>query len=163
MEAADQPLVSSSYDPLYDAGRRVLACAPADSLVWLTLFWLDTGKRGLTDQNASYLRLSYALGRNEGWIAEWRLRLALLLFKQLPPDLSNDAVDDFVNLVSTGQYYWQAAGMFIDARPLVQYRIIDRMKTANIALRQAFARTLHERGMDIDIPGVERPAPRPWR
>ena len=44
--ATNQTLVDSAYDPLYDATRRALSCAPADPFVWLTLFWLDVGKRG---------------------------------------------------------------------------------------------------------------------
>jgi hypothetical protein len=163
IEVANQPMVDVSYDPLHDAARGALACTPADSFIWLTLFWLDVGKRGLDDNNANYLRLSYGFGRNEGWIARWRIRLGLLLFERLPPDLSSDVMDDFINLMDTGQYYWQTAGMFMDASPLIQDRIVERLKTASLATRQAFARTLHNRGMDVTIPGVERPEARPWR
>jgi hypothetical protein len=163
IEAANQPLVESSYNPLHEAGQDALACSPADSLVWLTLFWLDVGKSGLDDKNANYLRLSYGFGRNEGWIALWRIRLGLLLFGRLPPDLASDVLDDFINVMDTGHYYWQTAGMYMDASPVIQSRIVDRLKTASFATRQAFARTLHDRGMDVAIPGVERPEARPWR
>jgi hypothetical protein len=163
IEAANQPLINSSYNPLHDAAQRLLVCAPADSFTWLTLFWLDVSKRGLNDNNVSYLRLSYLFGRNEGWIALWRIRLALLLFERLPVDLASDAMDDFINIMNTGQYYWQTAGMFMDASPVIQNRISERLKTASLATRQAFARTLHDRGMDVAIPDVERPEARPWR
>ena len=161
--AANQALVESSYDPLYQAARTALTCSPADSFVWLTLFWLDAGKHGLDTNNANYLRLSYALGPNEAWIALWRIRLAFQLFEKLPPDLAGDAIDEFVMLVTTGQLYWQTAGLFRDAPPIIQNRIVEQLETSNITFRRAFARTLHDRGVDVLIPGVETPDVRPWR
>lgn len=161
--AANQALVDSSYDPVYNATRKALTCAPTDSFLWLTLFWLDAIKHGLDPNNANYLRLSYALGPNEAWIALWRIRLALLLFEKLPPDLAGDAIVEFVMLVNTGQLYWQTAGMFRDAPPIIQNRIVEQLKTSNVTLRRAFARTLHDRGVDVIIPGVEMPDVRPWR
>jgi hypothetical protein len=163
VEDANQPLINSSYNLLYDVGRRSLACTPANSFTWLTLFWLDVSKRGFNDNNAGFLRLSYLFGPNEGWIALWRIRLALLLFDRLPLDLAGDAMDDFINIMNSGQHYWQTAGMFIDASPVIQNRIVERLKTASLATRQAFVRTLHDRGMDVAIPGVQRPEARPWR
>jgi hypothetical protein len=161
--AANQALVESSYDPVYDAARKALTCAPTDSFLWLTLFWLDGIKHGLEQNNANYLRLSYALGPNEAWIALWRIRLAFQLFEKLPPDLSADAIDEFVMLVKTGQLYWQTAGMFRDAPPVIQNRIVEQLKTSKVTFRRAFARTLHDRGVDVIIPGVETPDVRPWR
>ena len=161
--AANRALVNSSYDPVYNAARKALACAPTESFVWLTLFWLDAGKHGLDPNNANYLRLSYALGPNEAWIALWRIRLAFQLFEKLPPDLSGDAIDEFIMLVNTGQLYWQTAGMFRDAPPIIQNRIVAQLKTSNVTFRRAFARTLHDRGVDVIIPGVGTPDVRPWR
>jgi hypothetical protein len=161
--AANQTLIASSYEPVYNAARKALTCAPTDSFLWLTLFWLDGIKHGLEQSNANYLRLSYALGPNEAWIALWRIRLAFRLFEKLPPDLSADAIDDFIMLVKTGQLYWQTAGMFKDASPVIQNRIVEQLKTSNVTFRRAFARTLHDRGTDVIIPGVETPDVRPWR
>ena len=163
IEAADQPVIQSSYNPLYDSGRAALACTPTDSFVWLTLFWLDAGRHGLNGDNANYLRLSYGFGRNEGWIALWRIRLALLMFERLPPDLASDALDDFTDIVSTGQYYGQTVEMFLNASPVVQNRIVERLQTASLTVREAFARIVHYRGMDVAIPGVGQPEARPWR
>ena len=163
IETANRELAAASYTPLDEAARQALACAPVDSFVWLALFWLDAGKYGLNARNASYLRLSYVLGRNEGWIALWRVRLALLLFERLPADLATDAVDDFINLVNTGQMYGKTATIFKDASPAIQSRIVEQLKGTRIAARQIFARELHYRGMDIEIPGLEKPAARPWR
>lgn len=161
--AANQVLIDSSYAPVYETARDLLACEPADSFVWLTLFWLDSGKYGLNERNADYLRLSYTLGRNEGWIALWRVRLAFVLFGRLPDDLANNAIEDFVKLLNTGQFYWNMADIFEHALSTVQYRIVERLKSTSMVARRQFARELHERGIDVNIPGLERSDARPWR
>lgn len=152
-----------AYGSLFDATRKALACSPADSFAWLTLFWLQIGKHGYDDGAAKYLRLSYALGPNEGWIMLWRSKLALAVFERLPTDLASDALDDFIKLVETGQLYRETATIFADAAPAVQRRIVERLKTAKATPSQIFTRLLYDRGLDIVIPGVDfRPA-RPWR
>jgi hypothetical protein len=129
----------------------------------LTLFWLDAGKHGLEPDNENYLRLSYALGANEAWIAQWRNRLAFARFERLPTDLSDDAIDEFIKLLDTGQLYWQTAAIFASAPAAAQSRIVEHLNTANAISREAFARVLHDKGLDVIIPGVERPESRPWR
>ncbi len=163
LAAANQTLVDSSYVPLYGSTRKALSYAPADPFAWLTLFWLDSGKHGLKPDNANYLRLSYALGPNEAWIALWRSRLAFALFERLPTDLSDDAIDEFIKLVDTRQLYWETAAIFASAPTVGQNRIVEHLKTANAVSREAFARVLYGKGLDVTIPGVERLAPRPWR
>jgi hypothetical protein len=160
--AGNRALVDSSYAPLYAAARNTLACAPADSYVWLTLFWLDAGKRGLNPTNANFLRLSYTLSPNEAWIALWRSRVAMLLFERLPPDLSSDAVDEFIKLVNMGRFYWETAEIFKNASSSAQNRILEQLKPVKLITRQAFARALHEDGVDVAVPGLEKPA-RPWQ
>ena len=63
-------------------------------------------------ENANYLRLSYALGPNESWIALWRNRLAFSLFERLPTDLSDDALDEFIKLVDTESAIFRGRGDF---------------------------------------------------
>ena len=80
---SDPTLFNLSYDALYLAAQRTLACSPADLFVWLTLFWIDAARHGLTAGNANYLRMSYASAPNEAWIALWRSHLAFNLFNRL--------------------------------------------------------------------------------
>ena len=160
--AANHTSVDSAHTAFYDLARRALACAPTDSFVWLTLFWLDATKNGLTPANANYLRLSYAEGPNEGWIALWRVRLALALFERLPSDLSSDALNDFINLVDTSALYPETAAIFAGAAPGVQSEIIQHLKTANATSRQVFARVLYDQGVDVKIPDTVIPGLRPW-
>lgn len=162
IKAADQTLIDSAYTPLYDATRRALSCAPADSFAWLTLFWLDATKHGFEPNNANYLRLSYALGPNEGWIALWRNRLAMVLGARLPTDLSDDAIDEFIKLVNTGRLYKETAAIFAGTAPDGQSRIVEHLKNANAIPRQIFARVLYDEGLDIKIPDTTIPGLRPW-
>ena len=158
----DPSLVASAYAPLYDATRTALACAPANSFAWLILFWLDAAKHGLRPDNLTYLRLSYALSPNEEWIALWRNRLALAVFPQLPADLADDAINEFIELVHTGQLFQQTATLFARAVPTVQKRIVTQLNTLQSIQREAFARALRDNGVDVDIPGVAKPT-RPWQ
>jgi hypothetical protein len=159
--AKDPNRIEAAYNPLYDVTRKALSCSPSDSFAWLTLFWLDAARHGFQPDNANYLRLSYALGPNEGWIALWRSRIAITMFERLPNDLKTDAVDEFIKLVDMGLYP-QAVEIFTSATPAVQNRIALQLKYAKAIPRQIFARTLYQNGLDIDIPGVDRPA-RPWQ
>lgn len=159
--AKDSNHVEAAFNSLYDLTRKALSCSPSDSFAWLTLFWLDAAKRGVQPDNANYLRLSYALGPNEGWIALWRSRLAIAMFERLPNDLKNDAIDEFIEIVDMGSYP-QAVEIFTSATPAVQNRMALQLKYAMTIPRQIFARTLYQNGLDVDIPGVDRPA-RPWQ
>jgi hypothetical protein len=160
--AKDHQLIETVYGPLYDSTRKTLACVPSDPFAWLTLFWLEIAKHGFQPDNAVYLRLSYALGPNEGWIALWRNQLTIALFQRLPADLANDAIEEFVKLVDTGGLYSQTGAIFASAAPTVQSRIVGGLKSAKPIPRQIFARALYDRGLNVDIPGVESPAP-PWQ
>jgi hypothetical protein len=162
IKATDHSFFDSAYAPLYDATRTALTCAPADSFAWLILFWLDAAKHGLQPNNLNYLRLSYALSPNEEWIAFWRNRLALAVFPQLPADLADDAINEFIKLVDTGRLYQETAALFARTSPMVQQRIVMRLATAGPIQREAFAKALRDDGVDVDIPGVAKPT-RPWQ
>lgn len=149
------------FAALQNSTRRALSCEPFDSFSWLTLFWLDSTQHGINPRNLTYLRLSYALGPNEGWIATWRNRLAIPNFAKLPPDLGEKALEEFVKLVDAGYLYSEAATIFASATPAVRQSLIERVKLANDVQRQIFARILYDKGFDVIIPGVTKPA-RPW-
>ena len=159
----DRTLFESSYDALNDAAREALGCSPADSFVWLTLFWIDVARHGLQAENANYLRISYASGPSEAWIALWRNQLAFTLFDRLPADLADDAVGEFIKLVNTRQLYWQTGKIFENASPDGQHRITEHLKTADDVAREAFLIALHREGVDVAVPGQLPSEPRPWR
>src|SRR6185312_11066251 len=76
-----------------------LANAPSDPFLWLVRFWLDNTRNGFDASHLRELRMSYALGPNEGWIAVKRSRLALAAFPGLTPTLADSAVAEFSGLV----------------------------------------------------------------
>jgi len=160
--AANPTLITSGRDALNDTTRRAISCAPADAFAWLTLFWLDASRKGITPDNANYLRMSYTTGPNEAWIGLWRNRLAIASLAQLPPDLSDDAIDEFIKLVDTERAYPEMAASFAGATAVVQGRIVDHLKNASVTSRQVFARVLYDRGLDVKIPDVGVPWLRPW-
>jgi hypothetical protein len=158
----NQAGAESAYSALHDAATNALACVPSDAFAWLALFWLDVGRRGLSAANAEYLRLSYALAPNEGWIALWRNRLALSMFEQLPADLSDDALEEFVRLVDTGRLYSETATIFAKAGLSAKNRIVERLAKADATSRALFARTLYDMGLDVEIPNTTIPGLRSW-
>jgi hypothetical protein len=162
MTARNQKLIETGYDSLSYSTRSALSCAPSDSFAWLCLFWVDAAKHGFRPENANYLRLSYASGPNEGWIALRRNRLAIALFQHLPADLSTDAVNEFIRLLDTGSLYPETVAIFASATPAVQRLLVEHLKSAKSVPRQIFATTLRDNGINIDIPGVDRPS-RPWQ
>jgi hypothetical protein len=148
---SDATLFESSYDALYTVAQQALTCSPADSFVWLTLFWIDAARHGLTVRNENYLRMSYTTAPNEAWIAMWRSHLAFALFDRLPPDLAADSVDDFIKLLKTGRGYWEMAKIFENTSANGQSRIAERLQTIDHISHQAFVNALRDRG-NIALP-----------
>ena len=155
--ANDQVAVKAGYDALNDAIGRALACSPADAFAWLTLFWLDVVKQGLKPENATYLRLSYALGPNKSWIGLRRNKLAFALFDQLPKDLADNAVDEFIKLLDTNRLDWESATVFEKLPVTAQNRILEHLASANAIARRGFADAVHRKGLESPV------EPRPWR
>jgi hypothetical protein len=162
IRSKDTKRIAAAYLPAYEATRSALLCAPSDSYSWLNLFWLDATVVNIQPKNANYLRLSYALGPNEGWICLRRNRLAVTAFGHLPADLQNDAIDEFVRLVDTGWAYSDVDDIFEKAPPEFQKRVAIALKSAKPYPRSVFVRTLRDRGVDIKIPGVDTPD-HPWQ
>jgi hypothetical protein len=161
--ASDRTLFESSYDVLRAATQQTLNCSPADSFVWLTLFWIDADRHGLTAMNEKYLRMSYASAPNEGWIALWRSHLSFALFDRLPTDLAEESIDDFLKLVQTRQVHWEMANMFENTSDKWQRRIAERLQTIDVVSRDQFVNVLRSKGLTIAIPDVVTSEPRPSR
>ena len=68
-------------------------------------------KRAFGFDNFRILRMSYRLGPNEAWIALKRNRIAFARFRRLPPDLAEDAIDEFTRLVKAN-FIDQAVDIF---------------------------------------------------
>jgi hypothetical protein len=163
MQQTNTQLISSTYSPLDDAISGALACTPTDSAAWLILFWQELIRHRSAETNTmNYLRLSYMLGPNEGWIALWRNHLAVTIFEQLPDDLKNDALDEFVKLVATERLYRETAAIFGQAAPVVRGLIIQRLGNIAALPRQIFVKVLYEKGLAQGIPEAWMEHAKPW-
>jgi hypothetical protein len=133
--------------------RQSLACAPADPFLWLALFAAENTQRGLRPEHFEYLRLSYRLGPNEAWIAMKRNHLALVLFEQLPPDLAEAAVSEFVRLVKSGLIE-QAANILTGPGWRLRGTLLPRLSEVDFPQRRALAKAISARGLDAEVPGI---------
>ena len=125
-----------SDTPINGAANSILplSCSPAHLFSWLALYWLNSSQHGYRREDLKYLRLSYQLGPNEGWIALKRNGVTFSMLQQLPSDarteppapsgpywcdqrrcilsnFSETAINEFVRLV-TSEFYDQAAEVF---------------------------------------------------
>jgi hypothetical protein len=94
--------IDASLSALRNSIRRSLTCSPTDPFMWVVLYWVECAERGFQPNYLEYLRLSYRLGPNEGWIGLRRNGLTLAVFGQLPPDLAEKATEEFVGLLDSG-------------------------------------------------------------
>lgn len=160
--AGDREHVDSDLAALDSAITRSLSQSPADPFLWLGAFWSRNLQGGFGTDSLPLLRMSYALGPREGWIAIKRNRVASALFPQLPPDLKEDTLQEFAALVASG-IYEQAADILTGPGWPVRERLLERLESVDYRERQRFASVLAQGGYDVTVPGVEAIPQRPWR
>lgn len=134
--------------------RSALSCAPADPYLWLALFWVESNLHGFRPDHLTFLRMSYRLGPNEAWIGLKRSRFAFAIFDQLPSDLAEEVVREFLGFLRSGLYS-EAADIFIGPAWRVRDMILARLSELPQSKRQAFAKVLREREVDVAVPGIE--------
>jgi hypothetical protein len=158
MATGDRDLIDSGVEAARRSIRDALACSPADPLLWMSLYWVE-GVRGTSQPDVGYLRMSYRLGPNEGWIAVTRNRIAFALFDKLPPDLAEDAIHELVGLIETEEYDI-AVRIFTGPAWPVRDAILPRLAGVSFDHRRAFANAVYAAGDDVAVPGVTPPGPR---
>lgn len=141
--------------------RQSLADAPADPFLWAVLFWLENTRNGFNLARLDYLKMSYLVGPNEGWIGVKRNRLSLAIYSSLTPDLAENAVSEFAHLVDSN-YYGAAVDILEGPGWPVRDILMSGLKDVDDISRQTFAKVIYRRGLDLTVPGVERPEWRPW-
>jgi hypothetical protein len=143
---------------LHDA----FAINPADSFLWLTLYWLDNTQRGFSLDNLAGLVFSYTLGPREGWIAIRRNRLALPIFSQLDDSTRDLVVAEFAIMVAARMIVETAANLAGPGWP-IRERLVARLVDVDTATREALARYLYGQGIRLSMPGIPEAGERPWR
>jgi hypothetical protein len=129
--------------------RGSLACLPADPLLWLVPFWHESARNGFKPQSIAYLRLSYRLGPNHGWVIWRRSHIAFAVFERSPPDLAEQVTNEFVTLVESGFY-----------REALKILTVPAWQLRDVIAQ--FAKLLYFSGYDVAMPGADPPELRPW-
>ena len=140
--------------------RSSLSCAPADPFLWLVLYWVESTQNKFKHEYSKYLRMSYQLGPNEGWVAIKRNPVAFANYEGLPPDLATNAISEFLALINS-KFYEQAVDIFSGPAWQLRNAIIPHLATLPHRNREAFARAVYNRGLDVKIPGIEPPNSKP--
>jgi hypothetical protein len=164
--AAEQAIIDGEdidarLSSLRNSIRRSLACSPTDPFLWVVLYWVECNENGFQPDYLEYLRLSYRLGPNEGWVGLRRNGLTLAVFRQLPPDLAEMAIDEFARLLDSG-FYDQAVAIITGPGWRERDMLLPRLKGVVQRNRDVFAKMLYSLGYDVSVPGITMPDPRPW-
>jgi hypothetical protein len=141
--------------------RQSLVNTPADPFLWTVLFWLENTRNGFNSRHLTFLEMSYSVGPNEGWVAVKRNRFALAMYTALSPVLADSVVNEFSRLVESN--YFSAAATILEGPGWpIREVLMSGLKNADEISRETFAKIIYRRGIDLAVPGVERPDWRPW-
>jgi hypothetical protein len=160
--AGDRRLLDEYMNALENSVRLALRCSPSDAFLWLTLYRVETVRVGFTSNCLNYLAMSYRLGPNEGWVALKRNVLAFSIYQQLPVDLQEASVNEFVGLVRSG-FERETANILEGPGWKARDLLLPRLTVVSERNRQRFANVLYRDGFDVTIPGIPPYEPRPWR
>ena len=153
-------------DPQFERAQTAIESAlraiPSDGFMWFALFWLDKNRDGYRPESLPYLRMSYRVTPNEGWIAVRRNPIAVPLLSVLPADLAETVVMEFRNLVSP-QFIQAAAKILTGPGWGNHERLLKGLADAPVDAKEQLADAVYSLGFDVIIPGVERRGQRPWK
>jgi hypothetical protein len=140
--------------------ETALKCSPSNPFFWTVLYWATS--KISASAPLEYLRLSYTLGPNEGWIALKRNPLVFTLFEKLPADLQENAIMEFVRLLNNdfepnSGLYAAVLNIFLGPAWHLRDKITPYLITLPRRARENFARDLYAKGYRVDIPGVKQP------
>jgi hypothetical protein len=155
-------LAGAGFNDLETAVTAALAESPTNSFLWLTKYWLENTRGGNPTADLKFLRMSYELGPNEGWIAVRRSPLALSAFLSLPDGLAARVLTEFVGLVRSGLYF-DAANILAGAGWPVHDKLLASLVKVDEGGRRRFAKALESKDLDgVVVPGVEERPSRPF-
>jgi hypothetical protein len=147
------------FADLDSAFVAALSKNPNNSFLWFADYWLGRVQRDATDRGIKLLRMSYATGPNEAWIAQRRNPVVLANFSSLPGDLAEKALSEYVRLVQSGLYR-DAANILAGPGWPIRQQLLSRLAPLDEVDRYAMARELASRDLDgISVPGVPDETP----
>lgn len=157
LAAGDADAFDRYFASLTEILTESLAASPTDSFLWLLRFWAENQRVGLRPEHMRYLRMSYDLGRYEGWIAYKRDRFALAAYSALPPDLADLAVAEFVNFVRWNLVS-EAAELAAGPGRALRQILFAGLKDLKHDQRRKLASLMYQRDLDdVLVPGIDPP------
>jgi hypothetical protein len=147
-DATALPPASERTKLALDAISKSLACSPSDPFFWLALFVLEPSAP------SSYLAASYRLGPNEGWIALKRNPVAFANFDELPKDLQDAVVREFLKILEM-EAYDDAVKILVGPAWDKRELIFSQLDKIPLQHRENLARRLAAAGYDVPVPGTD--------
>jgi hypothetical protein len=158
---SERKLLSERMQSLREAVSRALSCSPTQPFLWFLQYWLEVSENGFSSKALDYLRMSYVLGPNEGWISAKRNGFSLAIYDQLPSDIAAWVVPEFVSLVGSGFYPQAVANLSGPGWPK-RDALIAALAPIPVSRRDDFSKYLRAEGIYLDIPGIASIERRPW-
>jgi hypothetical protein len=135
--------------------RTSLSCSPSDPFLWLALYWEAVTKKSFQQDYQNYLRMSYRLGPNEGWVALKRNTIVFINMDGLPNDLVDDGFSEFIRLLKSRNFFTEAASILVGPAWRVRDQVLSRLSELSERDREDFAQVLQSKGYDLPIPGIQ--------
>ena len=133
--------------------RSSLSCLPADAFLWLADYFVGVNEKGVEPEFLNALRQSYRVGPHEGWVAIKRNRVAFAAFSNLPSDLREAAMNEFVDMVHDSHFYDFAADILTGPAWPERDQILLAVSRLSDAKRADFYEVLKARGY-VRVPGI---------
>jgi hypothetical protein len=147
--------VNGQMNSLNNSIRRYLSCSPADPFFWLILFWEESVQNGHKPSYSKYLRLSYRVGPNEGWIGLKRNPVAFSVFEKLPIDVAENTMREVFGLLDS-EFYDEVAEIVSSQNLQVRDLIFQHLKSSKEIHRIELAKRLYNLGYDINLQEIKR-------
>jgi hypothetical protein len=145
---------SSDFAGLEATLAAALSKDPGNSFLWFADYWLSRVRRDDTGRGIDSLRMSYAMGPNEAWIAQRRNPVVLERFSSLPPDLAEQAMSEFVRLVKS-RLYADATNILVGIGRPLREKLLSRLASLDEVDRRAMSRELSHREINgVSVPGI---------
>ncbi|MCP3472158.1 hypothetical protein NLM33_17735 [Bradyrhizobium sp. CCGUVB1N3] len=162
VSAADLRLAEGQLKVLRTATDRALSCVPTEGFLWFIRYWIALSHGGSAAEHFHELRMSYALSPFEGWVAVRRSPYVLAIYETLPPDLKEQARQEFVAMVNSA-FVEEATRILEGPGWLARKELLAGLSNVRLDLRMQFDKRLRTDGFNVEIPGVAPTEFRPWQ
>lgn len=144
----------ADVDRLQTSVTAALAANPTSSFLWLIEYWIQNIRDGSPRSALEFLRMSYILGPNEGWVMVRRSPRVLSVYAALPSDLEARAVHEFTRLIQS-HLYGEAADILARAAWPIREKLMEQLVHVAESDRRWFAKELESKNLrTVVVPGV---------